>query len=166
MRFAMDFAWDFIGFHGFRAFLCIQHSHVVEHTLEEQKARHDGRGLLFRVYLYPASSVALRKSACGATDIRAHELTRMHAHTPNTLRTCMEQNTKSKRAQCVQYTTTHTWHLWLHHEWSCRAIGSWSVCCTTCECCLHRNARNPWNPMKSHVKSIAKRMKSWNPLWF
>ena len=32
----MDFTLAFIGFHGFHAFLCIQRSHVVEHTLEEQ----------------------------------------------------------------------------------------------------------------------------------
>ena len=34
--FAPDFTWAFTGFHGFHAFLCIQRSHVVEHTLEEQ----------------------------------------------------------------------------------------------------------------------------------
>ena len=31
----MDFTLAFIWFHGFSAFLCIQRSHVVEHTLEE-----------------------------------------------------------------------------------------------------------------------------------
>ena len=58
-------------------------------------------GAFFRVYRSPVSSVALRRSTCGATDIRTHmhvcsdknsptyplqhEKTHMHAHSPNSL---------------------------------------------------------------------------------